>query len=347
MAVCLIGLGSNSGNRQALLAAAVSRLRECPQIKVLDCSAWRETAPVGGPSGQLCFLNGALTLETSLSPRQLLAQLIGIEHQLGRRRAERWGARTIDLDLLLYDDLVLDEPELVVPHPRMAWRRFVLEPAAEVAGAMLHPIIHWSVAELQSHLAASARYVAIAGPIAVGKTHLAERLVAAIGGQWIAEEPNCRELDDFYADPNRHGLATELAFLQERAQRLTAAAFPKPGSPWTISDFWFDQSAAFARAWLSAEPWRIFSQAYERVRPNVVRPRLVILLDLPGEELLANLRRRGRPCERHLLVEQLERIRESLKQQASRPDVGPVLRARGDDRESLFTEALAAIQAME
>ena len=136
------------------------RLVAQPQIAVAAVSCWRETAPVGGPPGQPPFLNGALLAETSLAPHDLLAALQQIENDLGRRRAERWGPRTIDLDLLLYDELVLDTPSLTLPHPRMAWRRFVLEPAAEVAGAMLHPTIGWTIARLLEHLNTARPYVA-------------------------------------------------------------------------------------------------------------------------------------------------------------------------------------------
>ncbi len=212
MSLCLIGLGSNQGNRQAILDAAVARLAAHPQINVVAASAWRETAPVGGPPGQPRFLNGALTLRTSLGPPELLALLQCVETELGRERAERWGPRTIDLDLLLYDDAVLNTPALVIPHPRMACRRFVLEPAAEVAGAMLHPTIGWTVARLLEHLNAARRYVAVTGPIAAGKTQLVERLAAALSAQAIMERPDWTRLDAFYADPAGQAWQTEWNF---------------------------------------------------------------------------------------------------------------------------------------
>ena len=151
MSVCLIGLGSNQGNRQAALDAAAARLAAHPQIDLLARSTWHETAAVGGPAGQADFLNGRTADRDRARPRKLLACLQEVETQLGRRRAERWGPRPIDLDLLLYGELVLDAA-LVLPHPRLACRRFVLAPAAEVAGTMLHPTIRWSIAQLLGHL---------------------------------------------------------------------------------------------------------------------------------------------------------------------------------------------------
>ncbi len=116
---------------------------------------------------------------------------------------------------MLDDELTLDTPSLVIPHPRMAWRRFVLEPAAEVAGNMLHPTIRRTVAQLLEHLNSTHRYVAITGPIAAGKTRLAERLAAAISARLIVERPDWTRLADFYADPAGSAWRTELQFVAE------------------------------------------------------------------------------------------------------------------------------------
>jgi len=347
MASCLVGLGSNQGDRSKILDAAVVRLGACPQIEVVACSAWHETSPIGGPPGQARFLNGAALLETSLTPHELLARLLQIEDRLGRCRAERWGPRTIDLDLLLYDELVLKSSSLEVPHPRLAYRRFVLEPAAEVAGAMLHPTIHWSISRLLEHLGATMPYVAITGPIAAGKSHLAERLVAELAGRLIAERPNWARLDAFYTNPSGHGWKTELEFLDQRGRLLAADAAVWSEQQWAISDFWFDQSAAFAKAWLPDEQYQAFLEPYERLRQTVARPRLVVQLDVPVEELLIRIRQRGRDCERHLTTEPLERIRQAVVDRVGRPDSGPVLHVGSGDHETVLAEALAAVRGME
>jgi deoxyadenosine/deoxycytidine kinase len=116
---------------------------------------------------------------------------------------------------------------------------------------------------------------------------------------------------------------------------------------WTVSDFWFGQSAAFARAWLPAEQLPAFLEDFEQSRREVVPPKLIVWLDPATEELLARVRRRGRTCERHLTREQLDRIRQALREQVSQPGLGPVLRAPSGDPEAVFAEVLAAVRGME
>jgi 2-amino-4-hydroxy-6-hydroxymethyldihydropteridine diphosphokinase len=125
-----VGLGSNLGDRELNLRQALERLEEVGPVRA---SSFRETDPVG-VTDQPKFLNAAAELATDLSPRELLEQLLEIERELGRDRAteRRWGPRVIDLDLLLFGEEAIDEPGLTVPHPRLADRRFVLEPLCEL-----------------------------------------------------------------------------------------------------------------------------------------------------------------------------------------------------------------------
>lgn len=147
--VAAIALGSNLGDREAHLTAALRALERTPGVVVLRRSRWVETEAVGGPSGQPRFLNGAALLETTLGPRELLDALLRVERARGRERAggERDAPRTLDLDLLLHGDARLDEPDLVVPHPRMEERLFVLEPLAELVPEQRLPGCGETVAE--------------------------------------------------------------------------------------------------------------------------------------------------------------------------------------------------------
>ena len=136
-----VGIGANLGDREATIRDALRLLGELPETRVTAVSTLRETDPVGY-ADQPRFLNGAVELETSLPPRRLLEGLLAIERALGRVRAgtPRFGPRTIDLDLLVYGDAVVEEPGLTVPHPRLHERTFVLEPLAELNPELSVPL---------------------------------------------------------------------------------------------------------------------------------------------------------------------------------------------------------------
>lgn len=188
MVSVLIGLGANLGDRRGALDEALRRLADADEFASLEASPFFETAPAGGPGDQPAYLNGAVRLQTTASPEAVWRRLAEIEAQLGRRRDERWGPRTIDLDLLLYGERIVRRPELCVPHPRLALRRFVLAPAASVAGEMRHPQFDLTVAQLLRRLDDSPLALAVVGIDSLARRRLLERLRGCAGDWRIVED---------------------------------------------------------------------------------------------------------------------------------------------------------------
>ncbi|HEY1906910.1 MAG TPA: 2-amino-4-hydroxy-6-hydroxymethyldihydropteridine diphosphokinase [Myxococcaceae bacterium] len=141
-----VGLGANLGDPERMLVTAVEDLRRLPDVDVRRCSSLYVTAPIGPPQPE--FRNAVVSLTTTRGPASLLAALLDIERVRGRVRAERWGPRLLDLDILLWGDRVVDEPGLRIPHPELARRRFALEPLAELDPGARHPVLQKTVAEL-------------------------------------------------------------------------------------------------------------------------------------------------------------------------------------------------------
>jgi 2-amino-4-hydroxy-6-hydroxymethyldihydropteridine diphosphokinase len=147
-----IGIGSNLGDRQKNIRSAVDRLKHTPGIAVLSISSMLENPAVGGPPDSPPFFNAAAKIETTLGSHALLHQLLEIEKSLGRDRRVKWEPRLIDLDLLLYGDQIVSSQELVVPHPLMHERAFVLRPLAEIAPDAVHPTLQMTIAGLLANL---------------------------------------------------------------------------------------------------------------------------------------------------------------------------------------------------
>lgn len=279
MARCLVGCGSNLGSRRQQLDRAVELLRFMPGVSLRAVSRFRETRPVGGPAGQAAYLNAACLIETDLGPGELLDALTAVEQTLLRQRSDRWGPRTIDLDLLLYDDLVLESDALTVPHPRMATRRFVLEPCVEIAADVAHPAAGCTLDDLLANISVPHPLVAVVG--ASGSD--AQAIAAA-----VADATLSRHLSAPAAVPADGDAA---------AWRETAAAWARPlaARGWdelghgTVADYWLDGLPLAAAAHLAAPAVAVLERDVERLARDAVVPNVVILLVADAETLAERL----------------------------------------------------------
>ena len=261
MALSLVGLGSNLGDRQACLRLAVTRLASLPSTSQVAESRCIPSVSIGGPAGQPEFLNAAALLETALAPSELLAALHTIEDDLGRKRAERWGPRSIDLDLLLYDDEILEAPDLTVPHPRMAFRRFVLAPAVEIAPDMVHPEIGWTVRQLWEHLNSAPNYVALDGGTPEFRYELSDR---------VALDAPAKA---FHLSPE-HGRRPP----GKLRDRLPAVGSLAPAEA-AISDFWLDSVEASLENPRLAKVKSEWEVDLRWLRSHALAPKLLVRLE--------------------------------------------------------------------
>lgn len=325
MHTALVALGANLGHRQRQLDAAIAALEARSDTAVRAKSNWYETAPVGGPAGQEPFLNGAVLLDTELLPTDLLDVLQDIERAAGRRPRERWAARPLDLDLLLYDDLACEAWRLTLPHPRLAVRRFVLEPAAEIAPELVHPVIGWTLRRLLEHLHDAVPYAAIGGLEPARRRAFARKLLESTLG-WLATDP--QPADSQPGGPQRRDWQATL----ERQSALIERDHWPAVRAWGVSDFWFDQ--LLVEAMLESDSAELAARqvACEAARARVTLPKVVFVL----EHSLAA------PAD-----EDEVRRRTALGELARSPGLGPVLPLDLADEPRALAEAQAALAAMQ
>ncbi len=320
MAIALISLGANLGERATNLDRAIKLLHAHPSVQVKLRSTWKETLPVGGPPGQHLFLNGAALLETNLDPLQLLAVLHAVENDLGRERQVRWDARRIDLDLLLYDGQVRDTPNLTLPHPRMSFRRFVLESVEEIAPQLTHPVIGWTVRQLLDHLNTAPNYLALAGGDASIRAAVAER---------VARETGTCYCTGFYQGLDRTALSQWEQLAALHATKLANALLRSPSG--VISDYWINETQLRVSKNLDPDYRIQVSQELARAAATHVVPKLVVLLE-------------------SVKAPEVSRTSESnddeVRQCVTHPGRGPYLVVSAADLDLAASEIAAAIIAM-
>lgn len=344
MVEVLLGLGSNLDDRAASLTSAVERLRQYPDIDVVRVSGWRETRAVGGPPDQSAFLNGAALVETSLAPTALLAELQRIENELGRVRKQHWGPRTIDLDVLLYGLKRVKTPELSIPHPRMAWRRFVLETAAEIAPQKRHPILRWTVQQLWERLQLKPLYLAISSFRNWSTPELAGKVAEMRGGRALhasipewARKSRSEQID---AEAQR--------MLQECQRTLIESlnnAYREPSHDLLVSSYWIEDFVPNRATGITSPERMVETQEFSDEPPQ---PTLVALIDpQDATEEEQWLRRSLKQDDIVALGEFNALMRERLYRRALRPWGVPIVTIASNEMDRQCAELVAAIDEMQ
>jgi len=317
--IAYIGLGSNLGDRQRTIRDALATLGRHGEIEVMRVSDIKETAPLGQAS-EPYYLNGVAEIRTTLSPEGLLSVLMTTEDVLGRTRRGRWGPRTIDLDLLLFGQQILRLGHLIVPHPQMHLRSFVLDGLCQLKGDLVHPLFNESVRELARRLGggnfmldpAGPQLVSIGGPIGVGKTTLAKRLAAALDGEALLEPYDTNPfLPQVYAGHRELALDSQLYFLLHRADQLRPDALSQERV--SLTDYVFQKELIYARRLLDAEQLKLYERVNEVFAATVKDPVLVIYLEDSPERCLERIHRRNRPYEQQIGLEFLEVLHEGYE----------------------------------
>ncbi len=342
MADCLIGLGSNVGNRVTLLDQAIDQICGCPQNTLRGVSRYHEMPPIGGPAGQGPFLNAAIRITTELSPEQLLAQLRVVERDLGRKRLERWGPRSIDIDVLLYDLLIMATVQLELPHPRMAVRRFVLEPACEVGADMLHAPTGWTLQQLLARLDEPPCYVAVCCADQRPSTALVAAATERLGARRLSVD--LESAGPTTAETPPAALRQALELVTRQSDLLESVKANRVQQGLLLSDFWLNQSLALARTWPFGSAREQLEQACRVAIARAPQPRFILHLDVAPSLTQAQP---DRPPESHTPPQPASTsLASELLRQVAVAGQGPVLRVAAGDLDLALVELRAGVDAM-
>lgn len=319
MPTILIALGANLGDRGAVLNQAVDELAADPDFALEARSELLITKPVGGPSGQPDYLNSAAKFSTALSPEQVHQKLIDVEQSHGRVRIQRWGARKLDLDLLLYDQQTIKTPQLTIPHPRMTFRRFVMQPAAQVAAEMLHPELNVTMGQLWQHLHTAPPVVEIAALPGPAVYQLLEAAAKELGDSEISFATELLPLG-----ASKSELASSL---QTRIQQQAEHRHLPPGCRVRVLPWWCGLSKVLS------------GSRFESDTP-LTPARVTVYWNRPADTY-------GSVEAAWWSAEERNGLQAALAEAVDRDVRAPRLWLDGNDVASAVTELTAAIQAMQ
>jgi deoxyguanosine kinase len=327
-----LSLGSNLGNKFKNLQLAVNAIFE--EIGAIKKIAPIFETPAMGFEGD-DFLNCVIQLESNQSADFVLDAILSIETKLGRVREEKSGfsSRPIDIDMLFYDDEIINTKNLIIPHPEIQHRKFVLAPLAVISQDFIHPKLNKTISELLEETNDSDevikyskwlrnpildfdiskfRYVAIEGNIGAGKTSLAAQLASDFNTKLILERFKENPfLPKFYKDPDRFAFPLEMAFLADRYQQLLddlkQCNLVKEN---VIGDYDANKSLIFAKITLQKEEFTLYKKLFQIMHKELPKPDVYVYLYQNTERLLENIKNRGRDFEQEIEASYLQKINE-------------------------------------
>lgn len=326
-----IGLGSNLGDRYATIEQASKELNNCDGITVEKLSDSLETPPLAGMD-QPAYINSVAEISTNLPPEALLKKLQTIEQKLGRTPSEKWNSRTIDLDLLIYDDIILQTPELTIPHPQMHLRSFVLNGMSQLAGDLIHPVLKRSMNELAKRLNSNSfalnpnipQLICVAGIIGVGKTTLAQNLAEKLNCPILREAYETNPyLPEVYAGKIELALKSQLYFLETRRNQLAAETLS--AKTIYLTDYIFEKDYIFAQRTITGDQFPEYAGRYQQVSSQIASPVLVIYLTDTPDAAMNRIHDRNRPYEQQMKLKTLEELRSAYDDLFANWDKSPVI----------------------
>ena len=326
-----ISLGSNLGNRKAYLQQAIEGI--AMRIgTIVDIAPIYET-PSWGFAGE-AFLNTCLLVRSFLSPEEVLVQLLQIEYELGRERIPNkkgYQSRTIDLDILFYDDRIINTDVLTIPHPLLHRRKFVLKPLSAIDDRKIHTVLHQTIAELlhatddtspvqrladqlsfpaQKSPFLNYKYIAIEGNIGSGKTTLATKIADDFNAKLILEQFSDNPfLPKFYENPKQYGFTLDMSFLTERYQQMREQLTQMDlFKEFVVSDYDIFKSLIFSKITLTEDEFVLYRKLFYILYSQIIKPDLYVFLYQNTERLIENIKKRGRAYEQNISPDYLKKI---------------------------------------
>lgn len=326
--IVYLSLGSNLGDKINNLQTTLNLIDSKVGDVLLISSVYQTKAE--GFVGE-DFLNCCVSLRTSMEPKILIKELINIESQNGRLRSNRniYESRSIDIDILFYEDKIINQHNLTIPHPRMNERNFVIKPLLDIAKSKIHPVLNRTISEIDLDLGdteiikinddlvlpvieklKSIKNIVIEGNIGVGKTCLSEKLSNDLNKELILEGYMDNPfLEKYYENPDRYALNVELTFLTDRCRQLSdfnnqISLF----SSGLVSDYDIFKSLVFAGISLKKIEYNLFRKIFTYMTKDLFKSNLIIYLLQSTEQLLENIKKRGRGFEKKIDKKYLDKI---------------------------------------